>query len=145
MGAVMATGGAPLGILCSSIQACCKYIANQEYRMIKQPVYGKYADGTEDPIGSITQVQRVVPAGPLCAVAEPIRVAIAVPVNPASGAVPNLGLAAMSYQGLEIPCRPKACCGAPFQQPMGIPCLDVGLGVETEYDNFQGMLSKDKQ
>ena len=46
-------------------------------------------------------------------------------------------------QGFSTPCRPGMCCGAGIPVPSGVSCLDQGLMVDTEYNDFQGMLNRE--
>lgn len=114
--------------------------------MIKQPIWGPGKEGGQ-PIGHITQVHRAVPSSIpgffLCATLEPVRVAMEVETAKDSKSVVALGLLAHMYQGLDLPCRPKACCASSnFRIPFGVWCLDCGLGTETDYQDFKNMLDR---
>lgn len=137
-----ATFGVPCGMCYNSCDGCYQYTKGTECRTITQPVYdGPWSRGEGNPtkIGEIITTERFYPVGLCCA--APVKMAYGFQPKIKKGhelsaeELSTMSLVLAMYRGMPHPWR---CCGGmPVQQPLGISCLDLGLGVKTEWKSVQ--------
>jgi len=132
---------APFAAQVRSMYACCKYCGETEILVITQPVYPSWNRG-DVPVaemGRLIQMLRWEPIGCCCASPTPMKYYFM--ASPAQAVdddqLVRLGMILQLYRGLPHPCKLCGCGGAKFQQPTGLPCLDLGLNTTTSWHSVQ--------